>query len=152
MRQLQIQQLFDNNKLGQALDMYQKNPQDPKAVWTMHYYYEKGLAGVTVNLEKCINCLKIAAAQGHAGASYKLVIYLFTQNSSDAIELTYKYTSENHIQKCIDKIDEYDDPPYYKQQEYIGLLRGFKEKSKISLDSNDLHGNLIRRKKTSPSP
>ena len=98
--------------------MYAQNSQDPKAVWSMHYYYEKGLLGVKVDLEKCMNCLKIAASQGHAGASYKLINYISIQDSVNTIELIHKYTREEHIQKCIEKAEEYNDPPYYNQQEY----------------------------------
>jgi TPR repeat protein len=152
MEQPQTKELFDNNKLGQALAMYQKNSQDPKAVWIMHYYYENGWCGVTVDKSKAITCLKIAAAQGHAGASYKLVNYLFTQDILASSELIYKYTSENHVQKCIDKTDDYNDLPYYNQQEYIRLLSIFKEQPKIQVNSDQLHRNLIKRKTTRLSP
>lgn len=151
MKQSQIQEMFDNSKLSKALALYKKNSQDPKAVWAMHYYYENGWCGVIVDKNKANTCLKIAASQGHAGASYKLVKFMFAQDGLDTDELVYKYTSKSHIQKCIDKIDEYDDPPYYQQQEYIELLRAFNEQPKTQINSNEFHSNLIKRK-VSPSP
>ena len=71
--------------------------------------------------------MKIAAQQGHAGASYKLATYYSTQNDLRHIELIYNYISEEHIQKCIDNTDECNDPPYYIQQEYIELLQNLKD-------------------------
>lgn len=152
MKQSQTQEMFDNSKLSKALALYKKNSQDPKAVWIMHYYYENGWCDITVDKSKANTCLKIAASQGHAGASYKLLVNcMFTQDGLDAAELVCKYTSKDHIQKCIDKIDEYDDPPYYQQQQYIELLKAFNEQPKTQINSNQFHSNLIRRK-ASPSP
>ena len=134
MKQQQIQQLFDRAKLRLSLDQCYRNPYNPKSNWALHYYYERGFLEVTVDLEKRLACLKIAAQQGHAGASYKLANYYSTQNDPKYIELIYYYIREEHIQKCIDSTDECNDPPYYSQQEYIELLKNLKNQTQSKND------------------
>lgn len=151
MKQQPIQQLFDRAKLRLTLDQCYQNTQNPKANWALHYYYELGLVEVTVDLEKRLTCLEIAAQQGHAGASYKLALYFSTQKDLRHMEVIYNYISEEHIQKCIDNTDECNDLPYYSQQEYIELLQDLKDQfRKNPSDKPDI--NTIRHRTSHKFP
>jgi len=125
-----LQEMFDFDKLRLAFYMYQENNDNAKALWVLHYYYENGWCGIKINQINFIVCLKNAAEQGHAGATYKLIQFLSNSDEHNSIELIRKYTSAEHVKKCYEKINEFNDGQYYSQEEYINLLEKFIEQTK----------------------
>ena len=117
-----LEQLFNIDKLRLAIELFNDNNKDVKALWILHYYYRNGFCGVKIDHNKAIACLKIPADAGHAGACCELIEHFLQINDEASLDLAKKYVFENNIDRCIAQGCIFDELHYYSQKDHISRL------------------------------
>ena len=126
-----------DHRLKFAEKMYNKNQHDAKALWVLYHYYDKGYGGVTVDKQKAMLYLRLAADEGHAGACYELSRKLLFNDDDKSAEEVKFYTGKQSVKKCISKSAIFDEPSY-RQQDYIDELENLQRAAEFKKEGTKL--------------